>query len=102
MKSINQIFKNNPQLMDISEVSELIEYCNDLEGQIIENKQNKQFSFEDKLTELVRDIYIGVKDVDKQKEEHIRFNFESPNYEACIDNLKRYLLNFSKDNNFRL
>lgn len=102
MKSINQIFKNNPELMDILEVKELIEYCSELEGEIIENKQNKQFSFEDKLTELVRDIYIGVRDVDKQKEEHTRFNFEPPNYEACIENLKRYLLDFSRDNNFRL
>ena len=102
MKSINQIFKNNPELMDILEVKELIEYCSELEGEIIENKQNKQFSFEDKLTELVRDINNGIKDVEKQKEEHIRFNFEPPNYEFCIENLKKYLADFSRVNRFRL
>ncbi len=42
MKSIKQIFKDNPELMDISEVNELIEYCSDLEGIVIENRQNKQ------------------------------------------------------------
>jgi hypothetical protein len=102
MKSIKQIFKNNPDLMDISEVDELIEYCRELEGKVIENIQIKQFSFEDKLTELVRDIYNGIRDVEKEKEEHIRFNFEAPNYESCVENLKKYLSNFSRDNNFRL
>jgi hypothetical protein len=89
MKSINQIFKNNPELMDILEVNELIEYCHELNGKVIENTQNKKFSFEDKLTELVRDIYNGIKDIDKQKEEHLRFDFEPPNYEDCVENLKR-------------
>jgi len=102
MKSIKQIFKDNPELMDISEVNELIEYCSDLEGIVIENRQNKQFSFEDKLTELVRDIYGGIRDVEKQKEESERFNFEAPDYETCVENLKKYLSDFSRDNNFRL
>lgn len=102
MKSINQIFKNNPELMDIPEVGELIEYCKNLESVVIENKQDKEFSFEDKLTELVRDIFNGIRDVEKQKEEHIRFNFEAPNYETCVENLKSYLLNFSRENKFRL
>lgn len=102
MKSIKQIFKYNQDLMSVPEVMELIEYCNSLEEQVIDDKQIKQFSFEDKLTELVREIYIGIKDVDRQKEEHIRFKYEEPNYEACIENLKRYLLDFSKENNFRI
>ena len=50
MKSINQIFKNNKSLMYEPEVVELIEYCQELEGEIIENKQSEKFSFEDKLT----------------------------------------------------
>lgn len=102
MKSINQIFKNNPQLMDILEVNELIEYCTKLEDSVIENIQNKQFSFEDKLTELVRDIYRGIKDVEKQKYDAERFNLELPDYEMCVGNLKKYLSDFSRDNNFRL
>jgi tRNA uridine 5-carbamoylmethylation protein Kti12 len=102
MKSIKQIFKDNPDLMEISEVRELIEYCIELEGKVIENIQTKQFSFEDKLAELVRDINNGIKDVEKQKEEHIRFNFEPPNYAFCIENLKKYLSDFSRVNRFRL
>lgn len=102
MKSIRQIFKNNPDLMDVPEVAQLIEYCDSLEEQVIEKKQDDQFSFEDKLTELVQDIFRSIKDIEKQKEEHIRFGFESPNYETCIDNLKIYLLKFSDENKFNL
>jgi len=34
---------------------------------VIENIQVKQFSFEDKLAELVRDIHNGIKDVENKK-----------------------------------
>ena len=40
MKNINQIFKNNKHLMDHPEVQELIYYCVDLEGQVVEKIQN--------------------------------------------------------------
>ena len=49
MKSINQIFKNNPDLMESPEVRELIDYCRELEGDIMENTQSEKFSFCDKI-----------------------------------------------------
>ena len=39
MKSINQIFKDNTSLMDEPEVKELIEYCQELEGKVM-NKED--------------------------------------------------------------
>ena len=36
MKNINQIFKNNTSLMYHPEVDELIEYCRELEGKVVE------------------------------------------------------------------
>ena len=33
--------------MDEPEVMELVEYCRDMESEIIEYKQTKQYSFED-------------------------------------------------------
>jgi len=104
MKSINQIFRTNPDLMNESEVKELIEYAQELEEEVIESNQSKQWSFEDKLTELTRDVFRGLKDIEKQENEHNRWGdeFPKPNYEESFKNLKQYFLNFAKDNNFRL
>ena len=38
MKNIYQIFKGNEHLMDLSSVEELIDYTQELEGQILERK----------------------------------------------------------------
>ena len=38
MKNINQIFKDKTFLMDYPEVEELIEYCRELEGEVLEKK----------------------------------------------------------------
>ena len=38
MKSISQIFQGNEHLMDLSPVEELIEYVQELEGQVFEKK----------------------------------------------------------------
>jgi len=90
--------------MEDEEVKELIDYCRELEGQVMETTQSKQFSFEDKLTELVRDVFIGIKQVDEEEFNHQRFgdDFEKPDYEIAIKNLKQYFLNFAKDNHFKL
>ena len=103
MKSISQIFINNKELLDNAAVDELIEYCRSLEDKVIENKQSKNFSFENKLTELVRDIYMSVEQEIKRDEESIRFReTERVDYEQCMKNLKKYLLDFSKENKFNL
>jgi len=90
--------------MEDVEVKELIDYCRELEGQVIETTQSKQFSFEDKLTELVRDLFIGIKQIEEEEANHQRFgaDFDKPDYEIAVKNLKQYFLNFAKDNHFRL
>ncbi|NBW21502.1 MAG: hypothetical protein EBR82_77445 [Caulobacteraceae bacterium] len=47
MKNINQIFKNNKSLIDHPEVQDLIEYCVDLEGQVLENKIDDTYNKEE-------------------------------------------------------
>ena len=103
MKSINQIFKKNPELLDNEEVNELVEYCRELETEIIENNQSSVFSFEDKLAELVRDLNISINQLLKDDADAIRF-METPrvDYEDSMKNLKEYIEEFAKDNNFRL
>lgn len=42
MKSTREIFKNNPSLLDKPEVVQLLEYCEQLQDEIVEN--NPQYN----------------------------------------------------------
>lgn len=42
MKSTREIFKNNPSLLDEPEVAQLLEYCKQLQDEIIEFKFKKK------------------------------------------------------------
>ena len=100
MKSINQIFETNPSLKETKEVVELIEYCRELEATVIEYEQAEQFSKEDKLAALVRDIYAAC-DMTLQ-DDNDRYNEEGVDFKQTIINLKKYLSDFSRDSGFRL
>ena len=103
MKSIKQIFKDNEYLMEEESVKELIEYCQELENEVIGTKQVNKFSFEDKLTELVKEIYHSINSVLKEDENAIRFKETNRvDFKFRVELLKEYLINFSKDNKFNL
>ena len=104
MKSINQIFKSNTTLLDEPEVQELIEYCKELEEQLIEIELSKPYNKEDKLADLVREIYTSCKMILKQEEENIRWPElnDRPDFKKAILNLQEYLESFSRDNKFSL
>jgi hypothetical protein len=58
---------------------------------------------EDKLAEVVRDIYNSVNLTIKQQEESLRFGETEPvDFEECVNNLKRYILDFARNSKFRL
>jgi hypothetical protein len=103
MKNINQIFKNNRRLMDEPEVVELMEYCRELEGEIMEVEINKQYDKEEVLLNIVRDIYRSCKETIKDQEESVRFG-ETPrvDFEKSIVNLKRYIENINSTYKFGL
>jgi hypothetical protein len=92
MKNINQIFKNNKHLMDEPEVMELIEYCRELEGDVLDVKINKQYDKEEILHNIVKEIYSSCRQLIKDEEESVRFG-ETPrvDFEKSIVNLKRYI-----------
>ena len=103
MKSINQIFKNNKDLMDEVEVQDLIVYCKELEDENINSKFDKSYSFEDKLAEVVRDINSSCIAELKNDENSIRFGeSERVDFKTCVENLKKFITDFSIDNKFRL
>lgn len=103
MKSIKDIFEKNTQLLNNKSVIGLVEYCHELEDKLIEIEQTNSFSKEDKLAELVRDIYQSIYEIMEIDEESKRFNELEPiNYEESMKNLKKYIEKFSYDNKFRL
>ena len=92
MKNINQIFKNNKHLIEHPEVQELMDYCQELEGKLMEMEINKQYDKEDILINVIRDIKESCEQTINDNEESIRFN-EIPrvDFEKCVVNLKKYI-----------
>jgi hypothetical protein len=78
--------------MDEPEVMELIEYCRELEGDVLDVKINKQYDKEDILHNIVKEIYSSCRQLIKDEEESVRFG-ETPrvDFEKSIVNLKRYI-----------
>jgi len=92
MKNINQIFKNNKTLIDHPEVQNLIEYCVDLEGQVLENKIDNTYNKEEIYLQILKDIYNSCCDTLTDNELDQRFK-EQPkiNFEQSVINLKKYM-----------
>ena len=62
MKNINQLFRSNTKLMDEPEVQELIDYCRELEGKILERKIEDEYSKEQYYAQVFKDIYQSCND----------------------------------------
>ena len=92
MKSISQIFRGNEHLMDLGPVEELIDYCRELEENVIEVELKKPYDKEEILHSVIRDIYESCVQTLKDDKESIRFG-ETPrvDFEETIVNLKKYI-----------
>ncbi len=93
MKNIKSIFKNNTHLMDEPEVQELIDYCDELESQLIDVKQSEQFSKEDIFKEMIREILVGCDEI---------LEGQDIDYKKMIENLKFYIKTNCEEYNIRL
>lgn len=102
MKSIKQIFKDNTSLMEEVEVKELIEYCRDLEGQVMETTQTKVYDKSHLYIQFVKEVFWGLKDLQKEQGEHDRWDFPAPNYKEALDNLFEYYEKWKKDNSITI
>lgn len=97
MKSARELFKNNPSLLEEPEVLELLEYCDELEDEIVEFKFEKANNKELAMLDMLQEVIKGCNDLEKEQMEHERFGYEAPQYREAILNLKRYILNRCKD-----
>ena len=93
MKNINQLFRSNTKLMDEPEVQELIDYCRELEGKILERKIEDEYNKEQHYKQAFKEIYQSCCETLKDDELAERFK-ETPrvDFKETISNLKDYML----------
>jgi peptidoglycan hydrolase CwlO-like protein len=91
MKNIRNLFKNKDFLLEEPEVENLITYCEELQDEIVEfnyqKTQNKELALKDMLAEILK----ACNETQKQQAEATRFGLEAPDFEAAINNLKKYI-----------
>jgi hypothetical protein len=97
MKSIREIFKNNPSVLDEPEVAQLLEYCEQLQDEIVEFKFQKTNNKELAMLDMIKEVIKGCDAIEKEQAEHDRFGYDEPNYQETISNLKRYILKRCQD-----
>jgi hypothetical protein len=75
------------------EVQELIDYCRELEGKILERKIEDEYNKEQYYAQVFKDIYQSCNDTLKDDELAERFK-ETPrvDFKETISNLKTYML----------
>ena len=96
--SLKGFFKTNPDLLNEPEVQDLIEAYRDLEGELIECNQTKDYNKEIILLNMIRDIYSSCNDIIKQEGDINRFNESEPiDYKESIINLKKYISSLARD-----
>ena len=104
MKNISQIFKDNEHLMDLQPVEELIEYTQDLEGQVMERKVEDTYNKEHMLKSMLSDILSSCKEYEENKilEERYPELYQKVDADSLVKNLKDYILNMNFMNNLGL
>lgn len=99
MKKPRDFFRDKPELLDESSVLDLIDYCQDLEGELLEKKRTEKYSKEQLLLQFVKDLHESCKSLEEQECESKRFKeVPSVNFQEAVTNLKTYIENFCKDN----
>ena len=97
MKSIREIFKTNPSLLDEPEVVQLMNYCEQLQDEIVEFKFAKTNNKELAMLDMLKEVIKGCNAIEKEQAEHERFGYDAPNYQEILSNLKRYIVKRCQD-----
>jgi hypothetical protein len=102
MKSINQIFRGNEHLMDLEPVEELIDYCRELEDEVVNNSQVVNQTII--LKQLISEINSSCKELLEENEKSERWgkDFEPVDFKESIENLREYIIKYCLDNKIRL
>ena len=104
MKSINQIFKGNEHLMDLQPVEELIEYTQNLEGQVMERKVEDNYDKEHMLKSMLSDILDSCREYEENKILQDRYPdlYQKVDADSLVKNLMDYIISMNLKNNLRI
>jgi hypothetical protein len=104
MKNINQLFRRNPGLLDEPEVKLLIEYTQDLEGQVMENKVDDDYNKEHMLKSMLSDILLSCREYEENKllQERYPDLYKNLDPDTLVKNLMIYILDMNRKNNLKL
>ena len=104
MKSIWQIFKGNEHLMDLGPIEELIEYTQELEGQVMERKIEDSYDKEHMLKSMLSDILSSCREYEENKilEERYPELYQKVNADSLVKNLMNYIISMNTKNDLRL
>ena len=98
MKQIRKIFSKKLFLLDEPEVEQLVDYCEELQDQLVEFKFEKDNNKQLIMLDMIKEILKASDEIEKQQKESIRFGLEAPDFEAGITNLRRYISVTCRDN----
>jgi hypothetical protein len=104
MKNISQIFKSKTFLMDYPEVGELIEYCRELEGEVLEKKIEDTYDKEHMLKTMLSDILSSCREYEQNKILKDRYPelYNELDADSLVKNLMSYIITMNAKNDLRL
>lgn len=97
MKSIREIFRYKADLLEEPEVQKLVDYCEELQDEIVELKFQKTDNKELALIDMIKEVIKGCEALEKEQMEHERFGYDAPDYKSTVSDLKRYIYSRCKD-----
>ena len=104
MKNIKQLFRRNPGLLDKPEVQELIEYTQELEGQVLERKVEDTYDKEHMLKSMLSDILSSRREYEENKVLQNRYPelYKNIDADTLVRNLMDYIISMNVKNDLRL
>lgn len=104
MKNIKQLFRRNPGLLEKPEVQELIEYTQELEGQVMESKVEDTYDKEHMLKSMLSDILHSCREYEENKILQDRYPdlYQSIDADTLVKNLMVYILDMNRKNDLRI
>ena len=104
MKNIKQLFRGNLDLLEKPEVQELIEYTQELEGQLLERKIEDSYDKEHMLKLMLSDILTSCREYEENKilEDRYPELYEKVDADSLVSNLMDYIISMNAKNDLRL
>ncbi len=73
MKSVREIFRNKEYLLEEPEVMKLVDYCEELQDEIVEFKFQKTDNKELALLDMIKEVIKGCDAIEREHMQHERY-----------------------------